>query len=60
MFFKGVIQVHPSQHLLVLTQQLKHLNNVCNLFKVNYKDTRKMSSSGVSGVFFVDALQVFS
>ena len=33
----------PSRHLLVQSQQLKHQNNVWNMFKVNNKDSRTTS-----------------
>ena len=41
-------------YLLVQNQQLKHQNNVCNLFKVNNKDILRRS-----GVFIVNFEQIF-
>ena len=32
---------YPDRHLLVQSQQLKHQNNVWNLFKVNNKDNNR-------------------
>ena len=36
------LNLYLSQHLLVLSQQWKHQNNVCNLLQVNKKETRLM------------------
>ena len=37
------LNLYLSQYLLVLSQQWKHQNNVCNLLKVNKKETKLMS-----------------
>ena len=47
----------PSRHLRVQIQQWKHQGNVCNLFKVNCKDTSMLSWSR-SGVSIVNSEQV--
>ena len=35
-----ILEQLPSRHLLAQSEQLKHKNNMWNLFKVNNKDTR--------------------
>ena len=41
--FLALVTFCSSWHLLVQTQQWKHQNNVCNLFKDNNKDNRTTS-----------------
>ena len=41
--FIGPLQRKLSQHLVVQSQQEKQQDNMCNLFKVNFKYTRTTS-----------------
>ena len=43
----------PSRQILVQSEQLKHWNNDWNLFKVNNKETSKLSDISLV-VFFIN------